>query len=158
MLRGVGQIGQMVVIQVLTHEKLFIIADGAWFWSCRPLENCWLPAWKRCKISNWSRARCPPSNPEFTSWKGTWENRTIIRGMYICMFLLHSNHQMEYVVHIQGRRNRLGKGVNRPPPYLSQTFSFKWVWITTYSSTPPLFSDLPTALSYCNCSETNTSS
>ena len=32
------------------------------------------------------------------------------------MFLLHSNHQMEYVVHVQGRRNRWSNGGNRPLP------------------------------------------
>ena len=31
------------------------------------------------------------------------------------MFLLHSNHQMEYVVHVQNRRNRLCKGAIAHP-------------------------------------------
>ena len=78
------------------------------------------------------------------------------------MFLLHSNHQMEYVVHVQGRRNRWDKGDNRPlptdlvgkeaKPSPSNRFGLQ------LAPPPPWFSDLPTALSHCNCSETNTSS
>ena len=81
--------------------------------------------------------------------------------MYICMFLLHSNHQMEYVVHVQNRRNRLCKGAIAHPhiwvgkeakPSPSNEFGLQ------LAPPPPWVSDLPTALSHCNCSETNTSS